>query len=115
MPDGASPYCRRRPPCLWLRSPDALPFVGLSGVLCGLFVHGLWPQAVRGAPHAVIALIGLAAWLLWQGVAGPLPAEDRLIGVAHVYGARLALAALLIDAAISRGRARHDERDVDPQ
>ncbi|MBN9426283.1 MAG: rhombosortase [Burkholderiales bacterium] len=101
--------------CLWLFSPAALPYVGLSGVLYGLFVLGLAPQALRGSLHGALALLGITAWMLWQWAAGPAPSEERLIGgsivgVAHLYGYGLAAAALLVMAGTKRWRAATHRR-----
>ncbi|NGM88164.1 rhombosortase [Parapusillimonas sp. SGNA-6] len=76
---------------LWWCSPDVSSYVGLSGVLYGLFVLGLLPQARRGDTIAGLALAVVAAWMIWQWARGPSAAEEaliggRIIGIAHVYG-----------------------------
>ncbi|MCK2094551.1 rhombosortase [Thauera aromatica] len=100
---------------LWGLSPDALPYVGLSGVLYGLFVLGLAPKALRRDPWAGVSLALITGWMLWQWWAGALPAEERLIGgrvisIAHLYGYGLAVAALLAMAALKHGRSMGDQR-----
>ncbi len=82
---------------LWWWSPNVSSYVGLSGVLYGLFVLGLLPQACRGDHLAVLALAATVAWMAWQWSAAPLVEEERLIGgriigIAHVYGFGLGLA-----------------------
>lgn len=86
--------------CLYRLSPEALPYVGLSGVLYGLFVLGLAPQARRLDAVAIAALIAITGWMLRQWLTGPLQSEERLIGgaiasVAHLYGYGLAFLGLL--------------------
>lgn len=82
---------------LWWWSPNVSSYVGLSGVLYGLFVLGLLPQACRGDRLAVLALAATVAWMGWQWSAAPLVEEEgliggRIIGIAHVYGFGLGLA-----------------------
>lgn len=95
--------------CLWGFSSAVLPYVGLSGVLYGLFVLGLAPRALRRDGQAIAALALITGWMLWQWYEGPLPAEEHLIGgpiieVAHLYGYGLAVAMLLAARAVRRGR-----------
>ncbi|WP_259651787.1 rhombosortase [Variovorax sp. UMC13] len=76
---------------LLLFSPQVTHYVGLSGVLYGLFVLGLAPPAFRGDRIALLGLATVLGWMAWQLVAGPAPAEERQIGgriiaVAHLYG-----------------------------
>ncbi|MGB6103946.1 MAG: rhombosortase [Pusillimonas sp.] len=92
---------------LWWLSPGVSDYVGLSGVLYGLFVFGLLPQAWRGDRLAALALAGIAAWMLWQWAAGPAVLEEkliggRIIGVAHLYGFCLGIAGVAIAAAWRR-------------
>lgn len=94
--------------CLWAFTPQVLPYVGLSGVLYGLFVLGLVPQ-LRGArdPIAALALGLVIGWMLWQWAAGAPAAEEALLGgrvvsEAHLFGAGLALLWLLLKALARR-------------
>ncbi len=94
--------------CLAVFSPGLLPYVGLSGVLYGLFAQGLLPAALQRDRQAMLALACLAAWLAWQSLAGPLEAEEALIGgriahAAHLYGVALAIVGC-IGAALWRRR-----------
>jgi len=89
--------------CLWRFSPDALPYVGLSGVLYGLFALALVPRTLRRDAHAAAALLLVTAWMLWPLLAGTWQAEADLIGgtvivAAHGYGYGLALIALALRA-----------------
>lgn len=79
--------------------PQLAYYVGLSGVLYGLFVLVLWPGVRRADPIGIAALCAIAAWLGWQLLRGPARAEEALIGgdiivQAHVYGVACAIAML---------------------
>ena len=76
---------------LLLFSPQVAHYVGLSGVLYGLFVLALAPPAFRGDRIARLGLATVLGWMAWQLIAGPSAAEERQIGgpiiaVAHLYG-----------------------------
>ena len=88
---------------LWALVPQALPYVGLSGVLYGLFVLGLVPLARARDPIAALSLRLISGWLAWQWAQGAAPAEERLIGgrivgEAHLLGVGLALLWLALKA-----------------
>lgn len=92
--------------CLWAFTPQVLPYVGLSGVLYGLFVLGLVPQLRRRDPIAALALLLILGWMLWQWAVGTPATEEALIGgrvvsQAHRFGAVLALLWLAL-AALAR-------------
>lgn len=81
--------------------PGLMHYVGLSGVLYGLFVLVLWPQARRGELLGLAALGTVLAWMAWQLLAGALASEAALIGgpivaQAHAYGVASAMALLLV-------------------
>ena len=83
--------------CLYHLAPAVTDYVGLSGVLHGLFVLGLVPPALRADRYALAALAVLVAKLVAEHVWGASTAEGALIGghvvtQAHLYGAVLALA-----------------------
>jgi len=84
--------------CLWRFFPDALPYVGLSGVLYGLFASGLAPRALRRDLHAMAALLVVTVWMLWPLLLGTWRVEEDWIGgavvtAAHLCGYGLALIA----------------------
>lgn len=86
---------------LWCCSPEVPNYVGLSGVLYGLFVLGLLPPAWRGDGIAAGALAVSAGWMIWQWAAGPSALEEGLIGgrviaIAHVYGFGLGVAGVAL-------------------
>lgn len=83
--------------CLWRLSPGVPDYVGLSGVLYGMFVLCLLPQGLQGDKSAWLALACVLAWMLWQWLVAPSVSEERMIGgtivsIAHVYGFCLGLA-----------------------
>ena len=92
---------------LWWLSPGVSSYVGLSGVLYGLFSLGLFSQALRGDRPAWLALAAIAFWVLWQWLAAPLASEEALIGgrivaISHVYGFCLGLLMAVAQAGWSR-------------
>ena len=75
---------------LWL--PDLMLFVGLSGVLHGLFTYGLWRDWSLRRAEAVMLLLIVSAKLGWEQLMGPLPGSEQAAGgpvlvEAHLYGA----------------------------
>ncbi|MES2532141.1 MAG: rhombosortase [Pseudomonadota bacterium] len=88
-------------------SPEVTYYMGLSGVLYGLFVCGLVPSALRGERIAGAALFIVLGWMAWQSIAGPSAAEEqqiggRIVASAHVYGAAAAGLLLAGEAAWRR-------------
>lgn len=76
---------------LWLWLPELHRYVGFSGVLHGLFLLGLWPQAVRRDRVAQLCLVYLVfklGWEMWMGA--PLSDEiaigGRVVTHAHLFG-----------------------------
>ena len=67
-------------------------YVGLSGMLHGMFVAGLINNIQRGYRLEWLLLIGLIAKLIWEQTSGALPGSTELAGGAvivdaHLYGA----------------------------
>lgn len=98
---------------LYLLNPAVEWYVGLSGVLHGLLVAGLWAQLRRreSVTTARLLLLCIAGKLLWEQWAGPLPGSERLAGgtvivAAHLYGALAGLGAALIGLRWPAGRRR---------
>lgn len=82
---------------LWV--PDLDWYVGLSGVLHGSFVLGLWWLFRQGDKLAFLLLVLLAGKLILEHFVGPVTSDEELVGVpvltqAHSYGA-LAAAMLI--------------------
>jgi rhomboid family GlyGly-CTERM serine protease len=55
-------------------------YVGLSGVLYGLFACVLFAHARKGRRPEAAALAGLVAWVAWQWLHGSSADEERWIG-----------------------------------
>ena len=77
---------------LWLAAPGLDWYVGLSGVLHGLFAAGALSEALGGRRGAILLLLALAAKLAWEQSIGPLPmtasaAGGPVVVDAHLYGA----------------------------
>lgn len=92
-------------------APEVSHYVGLSGVLYGLFVLVLWPQARRREPIGLAALFVLIGWMLWQMLHGPTHSEMELIGgrivaQAHLFGVLSAVAMLLAQALLQAAKGR---------
>jgi rhomboid family GlyGly-CTERM serine protease len=90
--------------------PALTHYVGLSGVLYGLFVLTLWPQARRGEALGIAALATVLAWAGWQWLAGPVAGEAALIGgaivaQAHAYGIASAAGLLWMERASNRNNS----------
>lgn len=77
-------------------------YVGLSGLLHGLFVAGSVGNIRRGDRREAILLVAIVGKLIWEQVYGPLPGTSDMAGGpvivdAHLYGAiGGALAALFL-------------------
>lgn len=87
--------------------PEVAHYVGLSGVLYGLFLWTLAPAAWRGDPAARFTLTGMLGWALWQSLAGPIAAEEaaiggRIVAAAHLYGLAGGAIGLLVEAGARR-------------
>ena len=79
----------------------ALPtYVGLSGLIYGLFALGLGRQALRRDKIAIAACIFLVARIAWEVIVGAPASEQRLVGGSIVGESLLygALSALLYGA-----------------
>ncbi|HEU4617180.1 MAG TPA: rhombosortase [Gammaproteobacteria bacterium] len=77
---------------LYFGAPDVGWYVGLSGILHGLFVAGAAALLGTDRRFAAALLVGVAAKLAWEHWAGPLPWSAEATGgtvitAAHFYGA----------------------------
>jgi len=77
---------------LWLFSPELNWYVGLSGLLHGLFVAGSIAAIRRGERWGYLMLLGIAIKLTYESLAGPVPGSTTLAGgpvveESHLYGA----------------------------
>lgn len=78
--------------CLYWFSPDLIRYVGLSGVLHGLFIVGAWHEFRRYRLSGAVLLLGLVAKLTWEQLMGAMPGSESITGAhvavaAHLYGA----------------------------
>ncbi len=84
----------------WL-DPQMARYVGLSGVLHGLFIFGALHERRQHPASGYALLVLLCAKLAWENLYGPLPGSATLTGghimtSAHLYGALGGLAAYLV-------------------
>ncbi len=100
---------------LW-RLPTLARYVGLSGLLHGLFAAGSLTWWRAGRREGGYLLLVLAAKLLWEQGFGPLPTTTAMVGAtvvvdAHIYGAMAgatsALPLILRSKISSTSRRRH--------
>jgi rhomboid family GlyGly-CTERM serine protease len=93
---------------LYAFQPAVLWYVGLSGVLHGIVAAGALALVLRRHTVGIVLALGLAAKLVFEQAAGPLPFTAESVGgpvvvAAHLYGA---LGGVLGEAAAQIGRHR---------
>ena len=81
--------------------PEVIWYVGLSGVLHGLFVYGAIRETRFYPFSGYVLLLLLAGKLFWEYMNGALPGSEEMTGgrvivEAHLYGAIAGLAATFI-------------------
>jgi len=85
--------------------PELIWYVGLSGVLHGLFIYGA-VREIRFYPFSGYLLLALlCAKLIWEYTSGPLPGSEALTGgrivvEAHLYGAIAGIVAVFLTWAL---------------
>ncbi len=77
---------------LFFLHPEVQRYVGLSGVLHGLFVSGALADLPRDRRWSLVLLLAVAAKLAYEQILGPLPGSEASAGgpvlvEAHLYGA----------------------------
>jgi rhomboid family GlyGly-CTERM serine protease len=77
---------------LYWRNPELHTYVGLSGVLHGLFIYGAMRETRRYPASGYVLLALLVGKLIWEFMNGPLPGSEtmtqgRVATDAHLYGA----------------------------
>ena len=77
--------------CLHLFSPRLSTYVGLSGLVYGLFALGFGRQIAAGDRFAIACLAFVAARIVWELMIGAPASEEGLIGgsvvaESHLYG-----------------------------
>jgi len=90
---------------MMLFNPELKWYVGLSGVLHGMFVAGAIVSVKAGYRAELLLLILLTAKLAWEQAVGPLPGSAEFAGGnvivdAHLYGAISGLVITLVLIAI---------------
>lgn len=95
---------------LLIAVPSLQGYVGLSGVIHGLFVLGLWPQVRRGdliALGCLLYLLGKVGWELYAGapISDEVAIGGRVIVESHLFGSLTAMLILLTTAGLTRARA----------
>lgn len=93
--------------CLYFFAPGLATYVGLSGLVYGLFALGLGRQALRKDEIGIACLLFLAARIGWELVKGAPEYETKLLGggvvaESHLFGVVCAL--LYAGAAYAAGR-----------
>jgi len=93
---------------LYFFYPALASYVGLSGLVYGLFAFGFIRQAQRGDKFAIGALLFLACRIGWELILGAPESEQALIGggvvaESHLYGV---VAAILYGFAFGWFRSR---------
>ncbi|MCF6234798.1 MAG: rhombosortase [Gammaproteobacteria bacterium] len=91
-----------------LFSPMTGWYVGLSGMLHGLFIAGIFANLAQGYKLEYLLLIAIIAKLFWEQWYGPLPGSEsfaggRVIVNSHLYGA---VAGLIAGIFILKTRAK---------
>ena len=81
--------------------PELIWYVGLSGVLHGLFIYGAIREIRFYPVSGYILLLLLSAKLFWEYMNGALPGSEQMTGgrvlvEAHLYGAIAGLAAVFL-------------------
>jgi rhomboid family GlyGly-CTERM serine protease len=99
--------------------PQLDGYVGLSGVIHGLFLLGLWPQVRRGdliAGGCLLYLIGKLGWELYAGapVSDEAAIGGRVIVESHLYGSLTAGLLLMLHGGLTHLRRIADVRDLPP-
>lgn len=77
--------------CIYLLNPEVSHYVGLSGVLHGLFFIGASSEIKMYPLSGWLIIFGLIAKITWEQVDGPLAGSESLINGsilvdAHLYG-----------------------------
>ena len=75
----------------WFLYPDLDWYVGLSGLLNGLLVAGLYVGIRERDKEAIVLALFVLAKLTWEQLSGPLPGSEATSGGtvivdAHLYG-----------------------------
>jgi len=77
---------------LYWFNPELIWYVGLSGVLHGLFIAGGWQEYKHYGKSGALLLALIVAKLIWEQNMGAMPGSEAVSGGrvmvdAHLYGA----------------------------
>jgi rhomboid family GlyGly-CTERM serine protease len=86
---------------LYYFNPQLFWYVGLSGMLHGLFVVGAWYESRHFSVSGLVLLALITLKLLWEQWSGALPGSEAMAGGrvvvdAHLYGAIAGVVFLLV-------------------
>lgn len=90
---------------MYFLKPDIQYYVGLSGVLHGLFVYGAWQERKVYPTSGYVLLILIGGKLLWEILYGAVPGSEewtggRVLTEAHLYGACSAAGLILLESVL---------------
>ncbi|MGH8445665.1 MAG: rhombosortase [Solimonas sp.] len=106
--------------CLYAFVPQLTHYVGMSGVIHGLFVLGLLPQLLKRDWIAGVCLAYLLGKLGWEIITGTPVSDEAAIGghvvtESHLYGAITAFVYGLVFGSFSGREARDFPPEPSPQ
>ncbi|MDH5764675.1 MAG: rhombosortase [Gammaproteobacteria bacterium] len=98
----------------WLNE-DIIWYVGLSGVLHGLFIVGAWYEMKQFFNSGLVLLLLVIAKLTWEQVYGPMPGSESMTGGhvavdAHFYGALGGVLFLLLHKVVHINNGHQDRQ-----
>jgi rhomboid family GlyGly-CTERM serine protease len=101
--------------CLYWLSPGLQTYVGLSGLVYGLFVLGLGRQALHGDEIGIACLLFVLVRIGWELFNGASATETELLGggvvaESHLYGVLCALLYAAARVAVSRTWAKFNKQ-----
>ena len=105
---------------LFYLNPEVQRYVGLSGVLHGMFIVGAWFEMKRYPKSGGVLLILITMKLVWEQLSGALPGSEsmsggRVIVDAHLYGALAGSLFLLLHQIVHinnrQQNSQHDEQN----
>lgn len=98
---------------LYFFDPRLHYYVGLSGVLHGLFLVGAWLERVHYRRSGQLLLLLIIGKLLWEQLVGPMPGSESMTGGrvevdAHLYGALAGALFLLLHQVVHINNRQQD-------
>lgn len=104
--------------CLYIFNPEIFWYVGMSGVLHGLFIVGAWQEFRHHKVSGLSILSLLIIKLIWEQSAGALPSSEAMAGGrvvvdSHLYGA-IAGVLFVVLTEIKRARCMRGQSTFKP-